>query len=383
MLDFQLFLWWRVMQFIDLKRQYASIAESVNERIQEALVCGQFIGGPAIGELEAALAKRAGVSHVVGCSSGTDAALMIMLAYGVGPGDEVITPAFSFSAVVEMALLIGAKPVLVDVEADTCLLDPTKLEAAITDKTKLIVPVSLYGQCANFQAINAIARPHGIPVCEDAAQSFGALQDGQPSGGLSDSAFYSFYPSKPLGAYGDGGSCLTNDDDLAQRLRAIRGHGDMGRYDHQLIGITGRLDTIQAVVLLEKLKIFDDEAQARDRIGRAYTEAIHAKRANPEHLKTLKIYPQNLSMYAQYTVRVQGRDAVRERLSAQDIPTAVHYPKALHQQSAYHERCGLPVEGLPISERLAEEVMSLPMHPYLQPNEIEDVVQKLVDAVMP
>lgn len=362
------------MNFIDLKSGYAKIADDVQARIQAVLEHGAYINGPEVTELEQRIAEKTGAKHVIGCASGTDACLMLMLAYGVAPGDEVITPAFSFAAVVEMCLLICAKPVLVDVEPDTCLMDPAKLEAAITSKTKLIIPVSLYGQCADMDAICEIADRHNVPVCEDAAQSFGATYHGRQSGHLSHSALFSFYPSKPLGAYGDAGACLTDNDVLAERLRAIRVHGDYGRYTHKLIGITGRIDSLQAAILLAKIEVFDEEAEARIRIGEAYTQKIQALNLPTEQLRTLVVYPHNTSMYAQYTICVQDRDALRAHLQEQGIPTAVHYPTPLHQQVAYQGRVQIPEDGLPVSEMLAASVVSLPMHPYLEASEQDRVV---------
>lgn len=347
------------IEFIDLKTQYAHLKEAINSRLQRVLEHGQYIMGPEIAELEQALAAYVGTRHAIACASGTDALLIALMALGVGQGDEVITTPFTFISTGEMIALLGAKPVFVDIEARTYNLDPALIEAAITSRTRAIMPVSLYGQCADFDAINAVAKQYSIPVIEDGAQSFGATYRGRRSGDLSTIGCTSFFPSKPLGCYGDGGACFTNDDELATKLRWIRVHGQDRRYHHPLIGINGRLDTLQAAVLLAKLAVFPDEVIARERIGAHYTESLAGA-----NLVTPHIEAHNTSVYAQYTVQVNNRDSVQKILQAAGVPTAVHYPCPLHLQPAF-VNLDLPVGSLPVSEAAAQRVVSLPMHPYL------------------
>ena len=306
------------MQFIDLQAQQARIKDQIDRNIQKVLTHGKYIMGPEVAELEERLADHVGTRHAIGVSSGTDALLIALMALGVGHGDEVITTPFSFIATAETIVLLGAKPVFVDIRPDTYNLDPALIEEAITPRTKAIMPVSLYGQCADFDAIDAIAQRHGLPVIEDGAQSFGATYKGRQSCGLSTIGCTSFFPSKPLGGYGDGGACFTNDDALAKAMREIRVHGQDRRYHHPLIGVNGRLDTLQAAVLLAKLDIFPDEVKARERIGARYTEELGGAVVTPF------VEPHNTSVYAQYTVQVASRVAVQEHLKAADVPTAVH-----------------------------------------------------------
>jgi UDP-2-acetamido-2-deoxy-ribo-hexuluronate aminotransferase len=346
------------MQFIDLKTQYSHIEEKISKRIKTVLAHGAYIMGPEVRELEAALADFTGVAHAIGVSSGTDALLIALMALDVGPGDEVITTPFSFFATAEVIALLGAKPVFVDIERKTYNLDANVLEAAITDKTKAIMPVSMYGQCADYDAINAIATRYGLPVIEDAAQSFGATYKGKYSGGLTTIGCTSFFPSKPLGAYGDGGACFTNDSHLAERMQSIRLHGQTKRYEHTRLGINGRLDTIQAAILLEKLALFSDEITQRQMVAARYTKGLSGV------VKTPIIESYNTSVFAQYTVEVDRRDAVQTALKARGIPTAVHYPVALHEQPILKQLYPDALV-LPNAEAAARDVLSLPMHPYL------------------
>src|SRR5271170_4992838 len=288
------------MEFIDLKSQYRNIKSSVDRRIQAVLDHGQYVMGPEIGLLEEALAVRTGARHCVACSSGTDALLLAMMALGIGPGDEVATSPFSFFATAEIIALLGAKPAFVDIDPVTYNLDPSLLRAAITPRTKAILPVSLYGQCADMDAI--VRAAGNIPVIEDAAQSFGATYKGRQSCNLSLIGCTSFFPSKPLGCYGDGGAVFTSDDQLAEKMRMLRNHGQDRRYHHPLIGVNGRMDTIQAAVLLAKLEVFDQEVQRRAEVGARYSELLH------EIVKTPRIREGNTSVYAQYTIEVEGRD---------------------------------------------------------------------------
>ena len=310
-----------------------------------------------------------GAKYCITCANGTDALQIVQMAFGIGPGDEVITPGFTYIATAETVAVLGAKPVYVDVNPKTYNLDVEKLEAAITPRTKAIIPVSLYGQCADFDAINAIAAKYNLPVIEDAAQSFGATYKGRKSCNLSTVACTSFFPSKPLGCYGDGGAICTNDAELAKVIRQIARHGQDRRYHHVRIGVNSRLDTLQAAILLPKLEILDDEMQARQRVAEIYTKLLNEAGV----LTTPFIEAHNQSAWAQYTIQVENRDDVQERLKAQGIPTAVHYPIPLNKQPAVADANAL----LPVGDAVAQKVMSLPMHPYLEFTQIEKIVQAL------
>jgi UDP-2-acetamido-2-deoxy-ribo-hexuluronate aminotransferase len=357
------------MDFIDLKTQYAALREPINSRIQRVLDHGQYILGPEVKELEDRLAAWTGAKHCVAVASGTEALLIALLTLGVKPGDEVVTTPFTFVATAEMIALIGAKPVFVDVEDDTANIDVTKLEAAITPRTRAIMPVSLYGQPADMDEINAIAARRNLPVIEDAAQSFGAAYKGRRSCNLSTIGCTSFFPSKPLGCYGDGGALFTSNDALATAMREIRVHGQSGRYQHTRIGVGGRMDSIQCAVLLAKLERFDWEVRQRIEIGAHYDALLSPS------VKTLKVRPDRTSVYAQYTVRVAERAKFEREMKARGIPTAVHYPLSVHQQPAYE--AGYAGQSFPVSERLAREVISLPMHADLD----ESTQQRIVAAV--
>jgi UDP-2-acetamido-2-deoxy-ribo-hexuluronate aminotransferase len=363
------------LEFIDLKAQYAALRERIGERIQRVLDHGQYIMGPEVAELEAALAAFVGVRHCIGVASGTEALLIALMAQGIGPGDEVITSPFTFAATGETIVLLGATPVFVDVEPDTCNLDASRVEAAITPRTKALVPVSLYGQCADMDAINAIAARHGLAVIEDAAQSFGATYRGRRSCSLSTWGATSFFPSKPLGGYGDGGALFTDDDALAQAAREIRVHGQSARYTHTRIGVGGRLDTLQAAVLLAKLERFDWELQRRRALGARYAERL----AGLPGLRRLAVRPDRDCVWAQYTVFVERRAQVQEALKAQGIPTAVHYPQPLHRQPAY-ARWAAGAQ-CPASEQAAQQVMSLPMSADLAEADQDRVVDALRAAL--
>jgi UDP-2-acetamido-2-deoxy-ribo-hexuluronate aminotransferase len=368
------------MDFIDLKTQYQRVRESVNRRMQTVLDHGQFILGAEHNELERKLAEYVGAKHCIGASSGTDTLLIALMAYGIGRGDEVITSPFTFIATGEMIAVAGARPVFVDIDARTYNIDPRKIEAAITSRTRAIMPVSLYGQVGDMDGINAVARKHGIPVIEDAAQSFGATYRGRRSCALSEIGSTSFFPSKPLGCYGDGGALFTNDDALAKAMREIRVHGQDRRYHHPRLGINGRLDTLQAAVLLAKLEIFDDEVAARMRIGARYSEmiadAFHDQSDPARRVTTPLLAPGCTSVYAQYTIEVENRDKVEQALKAQGIPTAVHYPLPLHLQPVFAE-LGQGAGAFPVSEAAGRRVLSLPMHPYLTEAQQARVVQAL------
>ena len=366
------------MDFIDLKTQYQRVRESINRRMQAVLDHGQFVLGPEHQELERKLAEYVGVKHCIGVSSGTDTLLIALMAYGIGRGDEVITSPFTFIATGEMIAIAGAKPVFVDIDARTYNLDPRLLESAITPRTKAIMPVSLYGQVGDMDGINAVARKHRLPVIEDAAQSFGAKYRGKRSCALSEISSTSFFPSKPLGAYGDGGALFTDDDALAKVMREIRVHGQDRRYHHPRLGINGRLDTLQAAVLLAKMEIFDDEVEARMRIGGRYSELI--AEALGDRVTTPLLAPGCTSVYAQYTIEVANREKVEQAMKAQGIPTAVHYPMPLHLQPVFAD-LGQGAGAFPVAEAAGRRVLSLPMHPYLTEAQQVRVVQALRAAV--
>ncbi|MHC0018331.1 DegT/DnrJ/EryC1/StrS family aminotransferase [Acinetobacter pittii] len=359
-----------MIDFIDLKAQQNRIKDKIDAGIQNVLTHGQYILGPEVIELEEKLASYVGAKHCITCANGTDALQIAQMAFGIGPGDEVITPGFTYIATAETVALLGAKPVYVDVNPKTYNLDVEKLEAAITPRTKAIIPVSLYGQCADFDAINAIAEKYGIPVIEDAAQSFGATYKGRKSCNLSTVACTSFFPSKPLGCYGDGGAIFTNDDELAKVIRQIARHGQDKRYHHIRVGVNSRLDTLQAAILLPKLEILDDEMQARQRVAEIYNQLFN--QAGIHTTPYLEVH--NTSAWAQYTIQVDNRAEVQEKLKAQGIPTAVHYPIPLNKQPAVADTEMM----LPIGDAIAERVMSLPMHPYLTIEAQEKIVQALV-----
>ena len=362
------------MEFIDLKAQYRRLSESVHSRMQAVLNHGQFILGPEVAQLEGALAARTGSKHCIGVASGTDALQIAMMALGVDPGDEIITAPFTFIATAETIALLGAVPVFVDIDPATYNLDPRLLEAAITPKTRAIMPVSMFGQCADMDAINEIATRHNLPVIEDGAQSFGATYKGRQSGNLSTIGCTSFFPSKPLGCYGDGGACFTSDDALAEAMREIRSHGQAERYLHTRIGVNGRLDTLQAAVLLAKLEVFDEELQLRAQAAERYNRLLNGAVQTPRIAQGLN------SVYAQYTIEVDERESVVHALKAAGIPTAVHYPRALHLQPAL-AYLGLGPGAYPHSERASARVLSLPMHPYLMESDQSRIAQLIAAEV--
>jgi UDP-2-acetamido-2-deoxy-ribo-hexuluronate aminotransferase len=364
------------IEFIDLKAQYAVLRDEIAARMQKVLDHGQYIMGPEVKELETALAAHTGATHCVTVSSGTEALLIAMMALGLKPGDEVVTTLFTFAATAETIVLLGGVPVWVDIERDTCNIDASKIEAAITPRTKAIMPVSLYGQCADMDEINAIAARHGLPVIEDAAQSYGATYKGKRSNNLSTFGCTSFFPSKPLGCYGDGGAIFTNDDALAQAAREIRVHGQSARYTHTRVGVGGRMDTLQCAIVLAKLGRLGWELQRRHEIGAKY----HARLADL-NVTTLTVRPDRDSVWGQYTVRVKNRAAVQAALADAGVPTAVHYPKPLHRQPAYIQY-GNP-DSCPNALAAADEVMSLPMSADLSDADFDRVVAALAAAVGP
>lgn len=361
------------LPFIDLAAQQDRIRPELDRRIAAVLAHGQYILGPEVAELEERMATFTGAAHCISVANGTDALQIALMALGVGPGDEVITPSFSYIATAETVAVLGARPVYVDIDPVTYLIDIDQIEGAITERTKAIIPVSLYGQCPDFAAIEAIAAAHGITVIEDGAQSFGAEHHGRRSGALCTIGCTSFFPSKPLGCYGDGGAMFTSDPDLALRIRQIARHGQDRRYHHIRVGVNSRLDTLQAAILLAKLDIFPDELDARDRVAALYADALHSVGLAPP-----QVHQFNRSAWAQYTVRVANRDAVAAGLKERGVPTAVHYPLPLHRQPAVADTaCSAPE-----SERAAAEVLSLPMHPYMGEAEVGRVTSALRQAIM-
>ena len=364
------------MDFIDLKSQYKALKREIDERIQRVLDHGQYILGPEIGELEQKLAAYVGARNCVTVASGTEALLIALMALDIKPGDEVITTPFTFIATAEMIVLLGARAVLVDAEEDTANIDASKIAAAITPRTRAIMPVSLYGQPADMDEINALAARHRIAVIEDAAQSFGARYKGRRSCALSAIGCTSFFPSKPLGCYGDGGAIFTDDAALAQAMREIRVHGQSGRYHHTRIGVGGRMDSMQCAVVLAKLGRFDWELERRAALGRRYDQLLAPL---TPRVRPIKVRPDRTSVYAQYTVRVSDRALLEQELKRRGIPSAVHYPLSLHQQPAYAAQ--YRGRSFPVAEKLAREVISLPMSADLREADQDTVVAAIGEAL--
>jgi UDP-2-acetamido-2-deoxy-ribo-hexuluronate aminotransferase len=363
------------MQFTDLKSQYAALKTNIDARIQRVLDHGQYIMGPEVAELEGKLARWVGARHCITVASGTEALLIALMALNLKPGDEVITTPFTFAATVETIVLLGGRPVFVDIEADTCNIDANRIESRISARTRAIMPVSLYGQVADMDAINEVAARHGLAVIEDAAQSFGATYRGRRSCALSTWGATSFFPSKPLGCYGDGGALFTDDDELAQAAREIRVHGQSQRYRHTRVGVGGRMDTLQCAVVLGKLDRFEWELQRRAELGERYARLL----AEVPGLQCVTVRPDRQSVWAQVTVCVERRAAVQAALLADGIPTAVHYPLPLDRQPAY---AAFGEAGdCPVSQRASEQVLSLPMSADLTESDQDRVVRALAQAV--
>jgi UDP-2-acetamido-2-deoxy-ribo-hexuluronate aminotransferase len=360
------------MEFIDLKAQYQASRELINGRIQTVLDHGQYIMGPEVAELEARLAQYTGARHCITVSSGTEALLISLMALGVKPGDEIITTPFSFIATAEAIVLLGATPVFVDIDPSTCNLAPHLIEAKLTPRTRAIMPVSLFGQPADMDEINAVAARHGLAVIEDAAQSFGATYRGKKSCNLSTIGCTSFFPSKPLGCYGDGGAIFTSDDGLASAMREIRVHGQSRRYVHTRIGVGGRMDTLQCAIVLAKLERFDWERAERNATAARYDALLSGR------IGLVGRAPERSSVYAQYTVVVEERDRVQAALQAAGIPTAVHYPVPMHRQPAYAHLCA--GESYAVADAMAAMVMSLPMGPYQSAATTREVAIALLRA---
>ena len=365
--------------FIDVAAQRRRLGRSVDEAIARVLGHCQFILGPEVRALEVELAEFCGARHVVSCASGTDALVLVLMAQGIGPGDAVICPSFTFTATAEVVALVGATPAFADVEEASFNLDPASLELACAAareaglRPKAVIPVDLFGQPADYDRIMPVAEAEGLFVLDDAAQAFGATYKNRRVGALAPTTATSFFPAKPLGCYGDGGAVLTDDEELAQVLRSLRVHGEgHGKYDCVRIGLNGRLDTIQAAVLMEKLRIFPEEILARERVARRYSAGLADVAIVP------RLASGSTSVWAQYTIRLASgrREGLAAALKAQGIPTAVHYPVPLHRQQPY-QHFPIALGGAPVSERLAEEVISLPMHAYLD----ETTQDRIIEAV--
>lgn len=362
-----------MMQFIDLAAQQARIKDKIDATIAKVLAHGQYILGPEVNELEEKLADYTGAKYCITVANGTDALQIAQMALGIGPGDEVITPGFTYIATAETVALLGAKPVCVDIDPKTYNLDPNLLEAAITPRTKAIIPVSLYGQCADFDAINAIADKYNIPVIEDAAQSFGATYKGRKSCNLSTIACTSFFPSKPFGCYGDGGAIFTNDDELALVMRQIARHGQDRRYHHIRIGVNSRLDTIQAAILLVKLDIFDEELKSREFFAELYHKLL--QKGEKKGLILPSVTVNKKSAWAQYTISSDYRDELIKHLKKKNIPTAIHYPFPINKQPIFKDQ----KKQLEYGNRAATSVFSVPFHPYLTKAEVESIAEAILE----
>lgn len=362
------------MDFINLKAQQDLIKKPLDNAIQRVLSHGHYVMGPEVFELEEKLSEFIGNKYCVTSSSGTTALLLALLALDISSGDEVITTPFTFVSPVEVISLLKATPVFVDIDPLTFNLDPKKLEKAITEKTKAIIAVGLFGQTSNLNEINKIAEKYNIPVIEDAAQSFGATHYNQYSCNLTKIACTSFFPAKPLGCYGEGGACFTNDDEIAEKLKYLRHHGEKKRYVHDIIGINGRLETLQAAILLEKLKIFPNEIKLRQEVAENYTMRIKNIVDCPH------ILPENTSVYAQYTIKTDNREKLQQALSKKQIPSAIHYPNPIHFQPAYRY-LGYMQGDFPVAEMVSKRVLSLPMHPYLSVKDINYICDFITQYV--
>jgi UDP-2-acetamido-2-deoxy-ribo-hexuluronate aminotransferase len=359
------------IDFANLQYQYRLYKDEIDRAMQAVLDKANYIMGEEVRELEENLQAFTKAKHAITCSSGTDALLLAMMALDIKPGDEIITTPFTFIATAETIAFLGAIPVFVDIDEKTYNIDPSKIEAKITKNTKAIIPVSLYGQPADMDAIQNIATKHNLKVIIDGAQSFGATYKGKTDANLGDIATTSFFPAKPLGCFGDGGCIFTNDDALAQKMKSLRVHGQSKRYHHKYIGMGGRMDTLQCAVVNVKLKYYEKDLQLRQEVAQKYTESLQNKEL------TLPYVAKNVtSAWAQYSVRVKNRDEVQAKLKEQGIPTAVHYPIPLHMQECF-EYLNYKKGDFPISEAVSQEIMSLPMNPYVGDDEIEYIAQSL------
>ena len=360
------------IEFMNLKAEYAAYKEEFDAAIQEVCANASFIMGPQVKVLEASLAEYVGTKAAITCGSGTDALMIALMALGIGRGDEVITTPFTFIATAEVISLLGATPVFVDINEESYNIDPKLIEAKITPKTKAIIPVSLYGQPADMDEINAIAAKHGITVIEDACQSFGAVYKGRKSCNLSTIGCTSFFPSKPLGCYGDGGAVFTNDEALAAKIASLRVHGQTARYFHQYIGVNGRLDSVQAAVLNVKMKHLGESLEKRIAAAKFYCENL----AGVEGIVLPKVKSDRTSVVAQFSIRVKEREKFIEQLKNAGIPTAIHYPKPLHLQAAY-ENLGYKLGDFPVAEKVSKEIVSLPISPFITSEEQTYIVENI------
>lgn len=364
-----------MIPFIDLATQQTRIKDKIDQAIQKVLAHGNYILGPEVAELESSLADYVGVKHCISVASGTDSLLIAMMALGIQPGDEVITVPFTWISTAETIALLGAKPVFVDVEPLTFNMDPNLVEKAITKNTKAIMPVGIFGQTSDMQAINDIANRHGLPVIEDAAQSFGATHHGKKSCALSTIGSTSFFPSKPLGCYGDGGALFTDDDELANRMRQIRVHGQAKKHHHPILGVNGRFDTIQAAILIPKLEIFDEEIALRQSVADSYGQAL----SDHPSIQCPQVAPNNTSVWAQYTIRLDGRDAMSEHLKTQGVPSVAYYAVPLHLQPVFAD-LGYNKGDFPIAESISSNSLSLPMSPYVSAKDIKTITNAILQA---
>ena len=362
------------MKFIDLKTRHQLIGDKINALVQHVMDHGQFILGPEVRELEQKLAEYTGSKHCVTVSSGTDSLLIALMALGIGAGDEVITVPYTWISTAEVISLLGANPVFVDIRPDTWNMNETPLEAAISERTKAIMPVSIYGQCSDMDAINEIAKKYNLPVIEDAAQSFGATYNGKKSCNLSTIGSTSFFPSKPLGCYGDGGALFTNDDGLAEKFRWIRVHGQERKHHHPILGINGRMDTLQAAILLEILKVFPDEVVKRQKIGERYSSSL----TDLNGIETPSIAENNTSVFAQYTILSDNREGIQNKLKKNDIPSVSYYSVPLHLQPVFNY-LGHQAGNFPVAEQVANQCLSLPMSPYLKTSEQNEVIDSILE----
>lgn len=363
------------INFIDLQAQYQEYKAEIDQEVLEVFKDATFIGGQKLANFENNLARYTGVKHAIGCSSGTDALLLSLMALGIGEGDEVITTPFTFIATAEVIALVGARVVFVDIQESSYNIDVGKIRDAITPKTKAIMPVSLYGQCADMDEINLLAKEYNLAVIEDGCQSFGATYKDKKSCALSHIGCTSFFPSKPLGAYGDGGAVFTDDDALAQKVRMLLNHGQSERYKHKYLGINGRLDTVQAVVLDVKLRHFDNELKLRLNVANRYLNGLK----DIDGLQPPIVKADRTSVYAQYSIRVKNRDAVAALLAKKSIPTAIHYPIPLHLQEVFSD-LGYKEGDFKISEKISKEILSLPMSPFLGNSEQDAVIVAIKEA---
>jgi UDP-2-acetamido-2-deoxy-ribo-hexuluronate aminotransferase len=362
------------VNFIDLQEQYKRYRTEIDAEVAGVMESAQFIMGPAVGQLEKELALHTGIAHAIGCSSGTDALVLGLLAHALKPGDEVIVPDFTFFATAEVVAFLGGRPVFVDIDEDSFCIDPALIEAKITPRTKGIIPVSLFGQCADLDAVGDIARKRGLWVMEDAAQSYGARSKGRRSGAIAELSVTSFFPAKPLGCYGDGGAVFTSSDAIAKAVRELLNHGQSERYKHSSVGMNGRLDTIQAAVLRVKLRHFDQEMVMKRLAAERYTERLAGLVTTPV------VKPGNESVWAQYTVRSPKRDLIIEHLKKKQIPVAIHYPIPLHAQNVFASH-GLRDDQFPVSSRTSGMVFSLPMHPFLTHADVDLVSDAIREAL--